>query len=166
MGPTGKLALSLIASTALVGTTFAAPVAQGGMKFSMTLSDEAEVPGPGDPNASGTANITINPGQSRVCWEITTAGIDPGYSVVAGSGGHIHRGEAGEAGPVAISLGVELNGTDTGCTTAPRALIDEIRKSPHMFYVNLHWADTTAPITLTSYASGGLRAQLEKNPRM
>lgn len=167
MTPKAQLLLAFGASAALIGTaTLAEPVAQGGQKFSMILTDEAEVPGPGDPNASGFANIIINPGQARVCWEITTSGVDPGYSVAAGSGAHIHRGDATVFGPIVVHLALTLNGTNTGCVDVPRALIEEIRKNPSQFYVNVHWSDQTAPITLTSYAAGALRAQLRKNQLM
>lgn len=166
MTPKAQLLLAFGASAALFGTALAEPVAQGGQKFSMILTDEAEVPGPGDPDASGFANIIINPGQARVCWEITTSGVNPGYSVAAGSGAHIHRGDATVAGPIVVHLALTLNGTNTGCVDVARPLIEEIRKNPAQFYVNVHWSDQTAPITLTSYAAGALRAQLTKNQLM
>ena len=167
MRPHKIIRLSVAATVGLTGIAMAAPVAHGGQKFSMILTDEAEVPGPGDPAASGFANIIINPGQSRICWEITTSGVNPGYSIVAGTGAHIHRGSVTSSGPVVVPLSLTLNGTATGCTTvANRALIEEIRKYPERFYVNLHWADTTVPITLTSYAAGALRAQIGKNQLM
>ena len=170
MIPTAKLPLTLLASAAIIGTAaLASPVAQGGQKFAMTLTPGAEVPGPGDPNASGTAIIYINPGQKRICWEITTAGIDTGYTIV---GAHIHAGTATQATAPLIHLNAVLNGTHSGCTTTftlsptsaplPRSLIEQIRKSPENYYLNIHWADTTAPITLPSYAAGGIRSQLVK----
>src|SRR5688572_2707279 len=107
MMPKLKLLLALAASAAIVGpAALAAPVAEGGQKFSMVLTDEAEVPGPGDPNASGTANIIINPGQARICWEITTANVNPAYTVAAGTGGHIHRGAITASGPIVVHFAV------------------------------------------------------------
>jgi hypothetical protein len=163
MRPKAQLAFTLLGSAALIGTAVgAAPVLEGGQKFSMTLTDEAEVPGPGDPNASGTADITINPGQRRVCWEITTSGVNPAYVIAAGSGAHIHEGDATVAGDVVVPLALTLNGTNTGCTTVSRELIDEIRKSPDQFYVNVHWRHPTDP--LQNFSAGALRAQLSKAP--
>ena len=162
MSSTAKIALSLLASATLAGSAIAAPVLEGGQKFSMTLTDEAEVPGPGDPNASGTADITVNPGQERICWSITTSGVNPAYVIAAGSGAHIHRGDVTVAGPVVVPLAVTLNGTNTGCTTALRALIEDIRKNPTNFYVNVHWKHPTDPTQ--DFSAGALRSQLTKAP--
>lgn len=170
MQPVMRLATSLAASAALIAAAaFAQTVNEGGQKFALTLTGAAERPHTGDLSASGTADITINPGQRRVCWEITTSGIDTGYTI---TGAHIHRGNANVAGPVVIHLAASLNSTNVGCATTvsptggpiPRALLMEIIKSPEEFYVNVHWADTTPPITLPSFAAGGIRAQMDKAP--
>jgi len=176
MTPRLSLLLPFAAATALAATATATaePVAHGGMKFSMVLTDEAE-PAGGDVNASGTANIIINPGQRRVCWEITTSGVDSRYSIVAGAGAHIHSGAAGATGPIVIPLGLTLNGTNSGCTTtmAPgttpitREALRAIIHNPHLYYVNLHWRDITVPVDeVPNYAAGALRAQLTKNQLM
>ena len=36
---------------------------EGGRPFTVSLTGSAEVPGPGDPNGSGTAHLRLNPGQ-------------------------------------------------------------------------------------------------------
>lgn len=163
MMPKLNLLLVLAASATIVGpAALAAPVLEGGQKFSMVLTDEAEVPGPGDPNASGTANITINPGQGRICWEITTSNVNPAYVVAANTGGHIHRGAITASGPIVVHFAVTLNGTNTGCVDVARSLIEEIRKNPERFYVNVHWRHPTDPTQ--NFSAGALRAQLTKNP--
>ncbi|HET7708694.1 MAG TPA: CHRD domain-containing protein [Sphingomicrobium sp.] len=138
----------------MAGTGMAQPASEGGQKFAMVL-----IPGTtGDPNASGTVDLTINPGQERICWELTTSGVNAGYSIVAGTGAHIH-------GPSPlVNLGLVLNGTSTGCSTVPRSTIDAILKNPELYYVNLHWADVTEPITLPSYSASALSATLTKRP--
>ena len=160
MSPFTKAAI-LIIGTASVAV--AAPVAHGGQKFSTALTAQAERPHLGDVNASGFANIIINPGQQRICWEITTAGVDAGYTII---GAHIHRAPPTSAGPIVVHVAATANATNANCTTASRALIDEIRKNPANFYVNVHWMDTTAPITLPSFAAGAIRGQLAKNQLM
>lgn len=163
MAPKHQLLLSFAASAALIGTALAAPVAEGGQKFTMTLTDEAEVPGPGDANASGTAIIFINPGQERICWEITTDDVNPAYIETAGTGAHIHPGGEGVANPPLVHLSLELNGTATGCTTVSRTVINQILGSPDQFYVNVHWKHPTDPNQ--DFSAGALRAQLDKAPR-
>jgi hypothetical protein len=64
-------ALGMVAMLAM-----AAPALGEGRPFSTTLTGAAEVPGPGDPNASGTAFITLNQGQGEVCFDLSWAGID------------------------------------------------------------------------------------------
>ena len=164
MAPGTKLAFAFLASASLIGTAAWAQTAmEGGVKFSVVLTDEAEVPGPGDPVATGTADIIINPGQRRVCWEIITDDVNPAFVEAAGSGAHIHPGDADEANPPIINLGVTLNGTDTGCVTVNnRALLMDIIKNPEEYYVNLHWRHPTD--TSLNFSAGALRSQLDKAP--
>jgi CHRD domain len=53
----------------------AAPAYGQGRPFATTLTGAAEVPGPGDPDASGTAFITLNQGQGEICFELSWAGL-------------------------------------------------------------------------------------------
>ena len=174
MAPSTKLAFSFLVSASLIASAATAQlVTEGGQKFSVILSGANEctnagVCGVGDMNASGTADITVNPGQRRICWEITTTGVHAQYSI---SGAHIHPGAAGANGGALIHLTAEENGTATGCTTTltpggtplTRAQIDQIRRSPENFYINVHWVDTDpAAPALQSFAAGAIRGQLSK----
>ena len=133
---------SLAASAALLATVaIAQPVLEGGKRFTTTLTGEAEVNAAGVPNqgdlaATGTAKITVNPGQERVCWEITTGNFSAGTTAI--SGAHIHSAPAGLNGPIVVPLTATLNGTSTGCATVARSLADAIRKAPQGYYVNVH----------------------------
>ena len=153
---TGKLfALSFASSMALIaGTAVAEPVADGGKKFTTQLTGEAEVNSSGTPNqgdlaATGTARITVNPGQGRVCWEITTDDFSAGTTAIVGA--HIHSAEAGQNGPIVVNLTATLNGTTNGCTDVTRSLADSIRKAPQGFYVNVH---------TNLFTAGAIRGQL------
>jgi CHRD domain len=145
--------LFLAATLGLVGMlTVGAPAYGQGRPFSTTLTGAAEVPGPGDPDASGTAFITLNQGQGEVCFELSWAGIDG--TVFAA---HIHVGPAGVAGPVVVPLftDVALSGTDSasGCVSASEELIKAIRHDPASYYVNIH-SDV--------FPAGAIRGQLGK----
>ena len=136
-----KLALSLGACLAVMGAAAANPVLEGGKRFTIELTGEAEVtaagvPNQGDLSATGTAHITINPGQSRVCWEITTGNFTAGTTAIVGA--HIHVAPATTTGPVVVPLTAALNGTASGCADVTRALADAIRKTPQNYYVNVH----------------------------
>jgi hypothetical protein len=145
-----KVILLVLVLVALLATIGSAAAANGGRRFSTTLTGAAEVPGPGDPDGSGTAVIRLNHGQGEVCWEITVSGI-----TLPTTGAHIHVGTATEFGPVVVGLiPPGVSGSSSGCTSADRDLIKAIIQNPENYYVNVH----TVPL----YAAGAVRGQLSK----
>ena len=141
------LHLVLIMLTVLALASIAA---DGGRKFTITLTGAAEVPGPGDPDGSGTAVLRLNPGQEEVCFEITVSNI-----TLPATGAHIHVGTATEFGPVVVGLiPPDADGTSSGCVSASRELILAILQNPENYYVNVH--------TLPLYGAGAIRGQLSK----
>jgi CHRD domain-containing protein len=145
--------LFLAATLGMVGMlAVGAPAYGEGRSFATTLTGAAEVPGPGDANASGTALITLNQGQGEVCFELSWAGIDGTVTAA-----HIHVGGATVAGPVVVPLFVDaaLPGTDSasGCVSASEELIKAIRHDPENYYVNIH-SDV--------FPAGAVRGQLGK----
>jgi hypothetical protein len=143
-----RLMLALLA-TAGIGATavLAAPVAEGGRKLTATLTGAAEVPTPGDPDGTGTASVTVNPGQGRICYEITVRNIAPATMA------HIHEAPVGVAGPVVKGLTPPTDGSSSGCVDVTRQLALEILKDPADYYVNVHNAE---------YPGGAVRGQLAK----
>jgi CHRD domain len=129
----------------MLAVTIAGPAAAAGRTLTTTLLGAEEVPGPGDPDGSGFAMITLNSGQGEVCWELTVSNISPATAA------HIHVGEAGVAGPVVVSLSPPTDGSSEGCVATDPALIKAIRKNPTNYYVNVHNAE---------YPAGALRGQL------
>ena len=132
-------------SAALIST--AATAADGGRKLQANLTGAAEVPGPGDPDGTGTAQITVNPGQKRVCYKLRVSNIAPATAA------HIHEAAPTAAGPVVVTLGAPTSGTSSGCVTVTRALALEILKDPGDYYVNVHNA---------AFPAGAVRGQLAK----
>ena len=49
--------------------------------MSTELVGSAEIPGPGDPDASGSADLTLNQGTRTVCYDLTWADIETGGRV-------------------------------------------------------------------------------------
>ena len=155
MTPKGKLLLSIVAAGGAVGVALAAPASEGGRKFTTTLTGEAEVtaagvPNQGDLGATGTATITVNPGQQRVCWDITT-GDDFAAGTTAIVGAHIHVAPATTTGPIVVPLTAVIDGTSSGCASVSRQLADAIRKAPQTYYVSVH---------TNLFAAGAIRGQL------
>jgi len=114
----------------------------------------AEVPDPGDPNGSGAAQVTINVRTQRLCFVIVVLDV-----TLPTAAAHIHAGEAGVAGDIAVTLKppVEIDttgiGLSTGCVrNQPRPLLRDIKNNPDQYYVNVHNSD---------FPGGAVRGQLE-----
>jgi CHRD domain len=125
--------------------------ADGGRKFTTTLTGAAEVPGPGDPDGSGTAMLELNPGTGQVCWEIQVSDI-----TLPAIAAHIHKAPVGVAGPVVVPLFPPVpdeSGFSSGCMNADRELIKDIIQHPEGYYVNVHTTD---------FPAGAVRGQLSK----
>jgi hypothetical protein len=128
----------------VIGTVLAD---DGGRRLATTLTGAAEAPGPGDPDGSGTAFLTLNPGQEEICYDLTVTGVAPIRAA------HIHVGAAGTPGPVVVGLMPPTNGSSSACATADRDLILAIIQHPELYYVNVHNA---------AFPAGALRGQLSK----
>lgn len=114
--------------------------------LSVTLTGLQEVPGPGDPDGTGTAEVRVTAGEGQLCWNVYARQID------AATAAHIHRGAAGSAGPPVVTLTTpDAAGRSQGCATVDPALAREIATQSHNFYVNIH----TAP-----HPAGAIRGQL------
>ena len=136
---------ALAMSAALIST--AATAADGGRKLQTSLTGAAEVPGPGDADGTGTAQITVNAGQRKVCYKLSVSNIAPATAA------HIHEAAPTAAGPVVVTLGAPTTGRSSGCVTVTRALALEILKDPSDYYVNVHNA---------AFPAGAVRGQLAK----
>lgn len=118
-----------------------------GRKLSTTLTGAAEVPGPGDPDGAGSAQITVNVGQTEVCYNLAVSGIDTATAA------HIHIGAPDVAGPVVVPLAAPTSGSSSDCATVSRELAKDILKNPSDYYVNVHNA---------TFPAGAVRGQLSK----
>ena len=128
---TAFLLASLLIVLALVFAT--AALAAGGAPRVTTLSGAEEVP-PADPDGSGYASIWLNAGQRTVCWEWSVEDI------ATPTAAHIHKAPAGQNGGVVVPLmPVPGEFSASGCATGvDKALIKDIIKNPHQYYVNVH----------------------------
>ncbi len=130
---------------ALAALTIVTTGMAGGAPQSATLTGAAEVPGPGDPDGSGSASLRLNPGQGEICYELAVANIAPATAA------HIHVGPAGVAGPVVVPLAPPTSGSSSACAAVDRDLVLAILKNPAGYYVNVHNA---------GFPAGAVRGQL------
>jgi hypothetical protein len=142
------LAVALIGALVLGGPALGAD--PGGRPLSATLTGAAEAPGPGDPDGSGVATITVNPGQEEVCWEISAENI-----TLPAIAAHIHEAPPGSPGPIVVPLSApDASGSSSGCAAVERELARDILKNPEDYYVNVH--------TTPGFEAGAIRGQLSK----
>ena len=131
-----------------VATTIA-EAADEATRLDADLTGTAEVPGPGDPDGTGTATVNLDVTGGELCYEVTLQNIDTPTAM------HIHDAEAGEAGEVVVTL---TTPTATGttaqeCTDIDLPLMGRLAAQPDNFYVNVH----TGP-----YPQGAVRGQLSQ----
>jgi len=111
------------------------------------LTGQAGAPAKGDPDGSGSASLEIDPAQGRVCFQIRVSGIGPARAA------HVHRGVAGQSGPVVLALAAPTEGSVRECVAANRGFLEELLRNPSGYYVNVHNAE---------FATGALRGQLSR----
>jgi hypothetical protein len=143
---------AFVITLAVVLTAAAVAAADdGGRPLSTTLTGAEEAPGPGDANATGQADLSLNQGRNEVCFDISWADVDG--TVFAG---HIHVAPAGDPGPIVVPLFTgSFAGTDSvsGCAQDVDAeLIKAIRHDPSAYYVNVH--------SRPNFPGGAVRGQL------
>ncbi len=114
--------------------------------LSANLTGAAEVPGPGDPNATGSAHLNLDADSGEVCFAITHKNVDG--TVVAA---HIHEGGTDVSGGVVIDLEWSTTG-GTGCVTADPGAVAAVSAEPSGYYVNVH---------STIFPAGAIRGQLQ-----
>lgn len=140
------------------------PVVAAPTALNAVLTGAAEVPGPGDPDGTGMATVTVDPAAGTLCYTLLVA------DTASASGAHIHEAPPGAAGPIQVSLTLPDNsGNAAGCAApgdynvaelpdaaAISAFLADLAANPQKYYVNIH----TSP-----FKAGAVRGQLS-NPRL
>ncbi|HET7555759.1 MAG TPA: CHRD domain-containing protein [Gaiellaceae bacterium] len=133
------LGVSLLALVAVL----VASAATSATKFEVALKGSNESPAAAASN-KGTVELTLNAKTGKVCWDFKLGHIDGKPNQA-----HIHKGRRGVSGNVVVPLGATYK--REGCTTASKALVRSILRSPGGFYVNVHNA---------KHPLGAMRGQL------
>lgn len=108
---------------------------------------EAEVPGPGDPDAFAVGIAFRGATPSELC--VVLALFGPTSSPVTAA--HIHEGASGIAGPPVITLEAPADGGSARCQDVGEALLNDIAANPGDYYMNIHTED---------HPGGAVRGQL------
>jgi hypothetical protein len=96
--------------------------------FVVPLSGAQEAPGPGDPDGTGTAFLTIDSDTLTIDWNIAVSNIDFPLT-----GAHIHVAPVGEPGPIVVDFNNQLTG---GGLFDPD--LAAVLANPTNYYVNVH----------------------------
>ena len=143
MGLRRLAAVATVAGAAGAAWLLPLDAGAGGRPLTAELTGAAERPGPGDPDGSGFARVTLNQGREEVCVRFTVEGI----STIVGA--HIHKAPVTDPGPIVVPLPND----GEGCVTADASLIKDIRQNPQDYYLNVH---------STEFRPGAIRGQLSK----
>lgn len=114
--------------------------------FTVAMTPAAEVPGPGDAKASGTASLAFDGAKNQLCYTLTSMGGDTPTMA------HVHKGAAGMAGPPVVVLKAPATGEVKDCTAVAPEVLTAILASPADYYVNVHSA---------AFPKGSIRGQLK-----
>ena len=151
-----RLVIALVA--ALVGAVaFALPAIAANdsgekLEAKAKLTGKREVPGPGDRDGSGKAELVV--GKKKVCYKLKVEDLE------RPTGAHIHKGSRGKAGDVVVDLDPPRKGsskkgfTSDGCERISGKLSKKLRADPSHYYVNVH----NKP-----FPEGAVRGQLREN---
>jgi CHRD domain len=146
------LAVALMAAVVLVLPFGGSALGRDQVTFETDLVGSEEAPGPGDANATGSGRVKIPRvnSNSRLCFKLSWADIDGTVTMA-----HIHRGAAGVAGPVVVTLFMENmpgTGDAQGCIRGVDSdLTKDIRQNTTNYYLNIH---------STVFPPGAIRGQL------
>jgi hypothetical protein len=139
--------VATLSAAGVLAITIAATASAGGRPYMVHLEGEQERPVIGALDGMGQLSIWVNAGLGEVCYELHVTGIAPAAAA------HIHRGPAGQPGPVVVPLTAPTSGMSAGCAEVSRDLAIELLRDPSSFYVNVHNAD---------FPGGALRGQLSR----
>jgi hypothetical protein len=137
-------------TAATMGVTMS-PAGAADAQLATTLLGANERPGPGDPDATGRAVITIIDDTNTLCIAMTWRDVDGTVS-----GLHIHQAPSTSPGPIVVPFTTPTgnSGTFRQCVTvANETVLDSMSTDPGNFYLNIH--------STPSFGPGAARGQLE-----
>jgi hypothetical protein len=141
--------LAAVLLAMLAALVLALPASAGVVRATLeaNLTGEQEVPGPGDPNGRGEAEVKVF--REKVCYTLKVERIR-----LTDLAAHIHKGRRGVAGPIVVPLKPPTGGFSSGCKNIKPSLSEALREHPARYYVNVH---------NRKYPDGAVRGQLHRD---
>ena len=134
----------IVASTIVVVT--GSPAQAQKFDYQGAMTGPEVVPGPGDPDGTGTHKVSIDNATNELCYELTWQNIDqPDAS-------HIHIGSPDQAGQIMVDLNLPANGPKA-CIQVDSTSIGHMTGGPKAHYVDLH---------NPAFPEGAIRGQLQR----
>ena len=115
-----------------------------------TLTGDAVVPGPGDPDGTGDITLHLYPAKNKICYNSSASNI--GEATAA----HLHMGAADGEGSVRLNLKTPPQDGSSAreCRRGlSKEFVQKIKRNPSNYYVDVHNAD---------YPNSALRGQVFK----
>jgi hypothetical protein len=143
-----KILTLAIATAAFAAFVVPALAAVEDVELAAKLKGKDEVPGPGDNDGSGVAQLETKIAKSKLCYLVEFENI--GTATAA----HVHKGAKGEAGKIVIPLFEEATESPAqDCVkVASERKLKKVVKNPASFYVNVHTEE---------FSDGAIRGQLK-----
>ena len=137
--------LTMLAAAVIAIPATAAPQPLATLRANLTTA----VPGPGDPDGTGTAMVKVY--KTKLCYTLSVMNIKPATMA------HIHQGAKGQTGPIVVPTDqTSFNlprPTSSGCEAISNRLSMKLWHKPSHYYVNVH----NKP-----YPEGAIRGQLHR----
>lgn len=144
--PLRLIALALVTGLWLTSLVPVASAAPRPTTFNFTMSGAEVVPGPGDPDGTSNAAVSLFFNKPYlVCAGTAPQNVQRPYTAL-----ELHRAVAGEAGPVVAALTGGAT-PQSGCAEVDKALLADIWNNPQLYYLEAKNAE---------FPDGAIRGQL------
>jgi CHRD domain len=143
-----KISALVVAAAAFAALAVPAIGAVDDAELQAKLKGKEEVPGPGDNDGKGEAQLETKIAKSKLCYLVEYEDI--GTATAA----HVHKGPKGEAGKIVIPLFEEQTESPAeDCIKVEKdRTLKKIVKNPSDYYVNVHNEE---------FPEGAIRGQLK-----
>jgi CHRD domain len=143
-----KILTLAIAVAAFAAAVVPAIAAVEDAELAAKLKGKEEVPGPGDPNGKGEAQLETKIAKSKLCYLVEYEDIETATAA------HVHKAPKGEDGKIVIPLFEEQTDSPAeDCIKVEKErTLKKMVKNPADFYVNVHNEE---------FPDGAIRGQLK-----